>query len=378
MLRQLRRLRDIATIHLPRLAKVELLRLFPNLWDAIEFQPDAAWLNPTDNCNMRCIMCNQWRETKTNELTTAEWRMVLDQLADFGIKKCGFNGGEPLLRKDLPEIFSHVTSRGMKPALITSGYLLDDSRLEALLDAGMVHATLSIDGVGDEYEKIRGREWSRVEAAARRLGRAYQQGRLDANIGFVIMKQTLEHLPRVKTLCAEVGLPLAISLVDSTPFFFQLPENQMSAANSNWIGPEDRDKIRTIQKALVEMKASGTHSVVNSWSSLDYIDSYFKDPLQAAIPCSVAQLRVMINSRGEVYGGCWSMGAYGSLRERTLKDILSSPEYRAAHRAMFYKDCPGCSCGFSTNLQYSLRTQVENRVYDLVPSQRPVIFEPAA
>lgn len=369
------RLKNLFLTHLPRLAKVELLRLFPGLWGTISIAPDAAWLNPTDNCNMRCIMCNQWRETKTNELTTAEWKGVIDQLADIKITKIGFNGGEPLLCKDLPEIFAHVTSRGMTPALITSGFLLDEAKLEALLKAGMGHVTLSIDGVGAEYVKIRGREWGRVEKAAELLGKAYQAGRVEANIGFVIMKQTLEHLPGVQALCERVGLPLTFSLVDSTPFFFKLEANEMTAANTNWCGPEDRKRLRDIQKALTEMKGKNPGAVIGTWASIAYIADYFSDPLHKEIPCTVSQVRVMINSHGEVYGGCWSMGNYGSIREKPLKEIMASPAYRKAHKAMFKKECPGCSCGFGTTLRYDLRETLKDEAWKYLPATRAKIYE---
>ncbi len=376
-MRLLRRLHTILTYNLLLLAKVELLRLFPSLHGAVAIKPDTAWLNPTDNCNMRCIMCNQWRETKTNELTLAEWKDVIDQLAAAGIKKIGFNGGEPLLRKDLPDMFAHAKSHGMAISLITSGYLLDEKRLEALLAAGVGHVTMSIDGVGDQYERIRGREWARVEKAAKLLGAAFRAGRVDASIGFVIMHQTLGHLPDLRAFCRRVGVPLTFSLVDSTPFFFQIPENDMTAHNSNWVGPEDKPKLEQIQRELLEMKGQDYHSVVGTYANIDYITDYFKDPLQAKIPCTVSQVRVMINSRGEVYGGCWSMGGWGSLREKSLRAILDSPAYREAHRAMFRKECPGCSCGYSTNLRYYLPLTVKDKLWRALPPLRASIVEPA-
>jgi MoaA/NifB/PqqE/SkfB family radical SAM enzyme len=375
-MRLFRRLGTILTYNLPLLAKVELRRLFPKLYDAVEIRPDMAWLNPTDNCNMRCIMCNQWRETKTNELTLFEWKGVIDQLAAAGIKKIGVNGGEPLLRKDLPDLFAHAKSHGMAISLITSGYLLDEKRLEALLAAGVGHVTISIDGVGEQYERIRGREWARVEKAAELLGAAFRAGRVDATIGFVIMRQTLGHLPDLRAFCQRVGLPLNFSLVDSTPFFFQIPENDMAAQNSNWVGPKDKPKLQHIQRQLLEMKGQDYRSVTGRYANIDYITHYFKDPLQAKIPCTVSQVRVLINSRGEVYGGCWSMGGWGSLRDKSLREILDSRAYREAHKAMFRKQCPGCSCGYGTNLLYYLPLTVKDQLWRVLPPLRASIVGP--
>lgn len=373
-MRLLKRLRTVFAVHLPILVKSELLRRFPSLWGRVRLRPTAAWLNPTDNCNMRCIMCNQWRETKTDELTTAEWKDLLRQLREVGIDKVGFNGGEPLLRKDIVELIAEVSRLGMTPALITSGFLLDEKKLEDLIAAGLKHVTVSIDGVGDEYEKIRRREWPRVEAAARRVAEAYRAGRLDANIGFVVMKQTLGHLERVRAFTKELGLPLMISLVDSTPFFFKIPENQRGEQSGTWVDPESYPAMRAVQKALVDIKRESHHGVINTYADIAYMASYFADPLQKDIPCTVSALRVMINSHGEVYGGCWSMGSWGCVRKQPLREILASERYLRAHKAMFYKKCPGCSCGYTTNVRYSLPLQVRDRLFNLFPGLRRRIY----
>ncbi len=374
-MRAIKRLYNILFVHLPVLIKSELMRRFPSLFGTLAIAPTSAWLNPTDNCNMRCIMCNQWRETKTGELTTEEWKDLLRQIRDTGITKVGFNGGEPLLRKDIVEIVATVTELGMDPAIITSGYLLTQEKLDALIDAGLKHITVSIDGTGEQYEKIRRREWERVEAAARRVSQAFSDGRVDANIGFVIMHETLGHLEGIRKFCGELGLPLMFSLVDSTPFFFKIEENRRKSKDTNWITAEDFPRMRALQEKLVDMKREDHYSTVNTYADIDYMASYFKDPLQSKIPCTVSQLRLMINGTGDVYGGCWSMGTYGNIRKTPLKDILASNKYRKAHHAMFYKLCPGCSCGYTTNIRYSVPHQMKDRLFNLFPFLRGGIHD---
>lgn len=375
-MRLLSRLWNIATVHLPILIRVEIQRRFPDLFEHARMRPTTAWLNPTDNCNMRCIMCDQWRQTKTGELTTQEWKDLITQLHDVGINKIGFNGGEPLLRKDFVEIVRHVSSLGMSPALITSGFLLDEAKLEGLISAGIKHITVSIDGVGKQYEKIRRRDWGRVEKAARLVAAAYKAGRVDVDVGFVVMKDTLSHFQGIRDFCRELGLPLMLSLVDSTPFFFKIPKNQRGADKTNWVSREDEPALRALQENLVKMKTANHYSTVNTYADIDYMSSYFRAPLQRKTPCTVSELRLMINSRGEVYGGCWSMGSYGSIREKPLKKIINSKKYRLSHKAMFYKLCPGCSCGYATNLRYSLPLQWRDRLFNLLPFLRKRIYSP--
>jgi MoaA/NifB/PqqE/SkfB family radical SAM enzyme len=356
MMRTLRRLHALIAVHLPILLRTAWIRLFPSFHPLLAPRPSAAWINPTDNCNLRCVMCGQWREVKKDELTTEEWKDAIRQIRDEGIDTLGLNGGEPLLRKDLAEIAGFASSLGMKPMLITNGSLLDGARLDELIGAGVRHVSLSIDGVGADYEKVRGREWALAQRAARLLCAAFHSGRVDANLAFVLMRETLGNLEAFRPFRRELGLPMIVNLMDRTPFFFDIPENR----SAHWMTQDDLPALRAFLKTLLEIKNQEPGSVLNTLSDIEYMASYFSDPRQARVPCAVSQLRILIDSRGGVFGGCWSMGSFGSLRENRLREILASPRHLKARRAMFFKQCPGCSCGYTTNLRYFLPSRLRD------------------
>ena len=310
----------------------------------------AAGLNVTDNCNMRCIMCNSWRSHSANEFTTQEWKDVLGQLRTEGVRFVGFAGGEPLLRKDLAELVAHATSLGLRTEVTTSGYLLDEARASALFAAGLGSVVISIDGVGDQYEAIRGREWQRVERACEILSKAHRERTVRVVIGFVLMRPTLGHVEAVRALSERLGIPLVISLLDGSSYLFQLDDNHQGC----WIREEgDKRKLAEVQRSLVRAKETGG-LIRDGFSEIEWFSKYFEDPRQPGLPCTVSQTRILIDSHGMVFGGCWAMGSYGCLRAQSLREILRSEPYRAAHRRMFFKECPGCSCGFKVSLRYSL------------------------
>src|SRR5919199_6359452 len=62
-------------------------------------RPLVAELFLTENCNLRCVSCACWRQVTRDELSTAEWKDVLGQLAALRIHKVNFTGGEPLIRQ---------------------------------------------------------------------------------------------------------------------------------------------------------------------------------------------------------------------------------------------------------------------------------------
>jgi organic radical activating enzyme len=77
------------------------------------------------------------------ELTTAEWKQVIDKAYAAGIPHIAFTGGEPTLRADLAELLQHAEDRGLVTGLITDGHKLADTRyLKTLLDAGLDHAMI--------------------------------------------------------------------------------------------------------------------------------------------------------------------------------------------------------------------------------------------
>jgi hypothetical protein len=74
------------------------------------------------------------------ELTTDEWRTILDKAWRAGIPHITFTGGEATLREDLPELIAHAEKNGQVCGLLTDGLrLLDKEYLDVLLQTGLDH-----------------------------------------------------------------------------------------------------------------------------------------------------------------------------------------------------------------------------------------------
>lgn len=100
----------------------------------------------TYRCNLQCPYCynplalSEYRD----ELSTEEWFGVLRDAAALGVVQAHFSGGEPTLRRDLPELVGAASGAGLYTNLITQGTFLDDPLLDRLLDAGLDHIQISI------------------------------------------------------------------------------------------------------------------------------------------------------------------------------------------------------------------------------------------
>jgi pyrroloquinoline quinone biosynthesis protein E len=106
----------------------------------------------THRCPLRCGYCSNPLELvgRADELTTGEWLSVLDQARELGVLQVHLSGGEPLARKDLPELVARANGLGCYVNLVTSGLGLTEERLADLVARGVDHVQLSVQDADRE------------------------------------------------------------------------------------------------------------------------------------------------------------------------------------------------------------------------------------
>lgn len=84
------------------------------------------------------------------ELTTAEWKGILDKAWAMGVPHIVFTGGEATLRADLPELIAHAEKNGQVAGLLTDGHkLADNDYLNTLLQTGLDHLMIILPSDGE-------------------------------------------------------------------------------------------------------------------------------------------------------------------------------------------------------------------------------------
>ena len=105
----------------------------------------------TYRCNNDCAHCYNARPRDFAEITTVEWKMILDRLWALGIPHVVFTGGEPTLRHDLPELVAHAEQNGQITGLNTNARRLSDEHyLQSLVDAGLDHVQITLESHAPE------------------------------------------------------------------------------------------------------------------------------------------------------------------------------------------------------------------------------------
>ncbi|MFL6123166.1 pyrroloquinoline quinone biosynthesis protein PqqE [Actinophytocola sp.] len=102
----------------------------------------------THRCPLHCPYCSNPVElvARRDELTTDQWLAVLDAARDIGVLQVHMSGGEPLARPDLPVLVARASDLGCYVNLVTSGLGLTAERLDDLVERGLAHVQLSVQG----------------------------------------------------------------------------------------------------------------------------------------------------------------------------------------------------------------------------------------
>ncbi len=133
--------------------------------------PLAAMIEVADRCNEACVHCYQAHGEK-GELTTEEWKRILDELADMGVFLLTISGGEATLRKDLFELIEHARARSFAVNLYTNGITITREVAARLAALGVMEVQISLyshePAVHDGVTQVPG-SFERSVAAARHL-----------------------------------------------------------------------------------------------------------------------------------------------------------------------------------------------------------------
>ena len=131
------------------------------------------------------------------ELSTAEWKTVIDRAWQAGIPHVVFTGGEPTLRDDLPELIAHAESNGQVSGLLSDGLrLADPAYLDSLLKTGLDHVMIVLQPADDSA-------WNALDNVI--------AGDIFAAVHLTLDEKNVENMPALLEKLAQRGVR-AISL----------------------------------------------------------------------------------------------------------------------------------------------------------------------
>ena len=130
--------------------------------------PNMIHIEPTNNCNIQCIMCPQPKVMKRKKgfMAMELYKKIIDELSDTPAEFVYLHQfGESLLHKDIFNMISYVRQKGLQVGLSTNATLLNKENSLKLLESGLDLLVLSLDGGNDAlYQQYRqGADWGIVK-----------------------------------------------------------------------------------------------------------------------------------------------------------------------------------------------------------------------
>ncbi len=169
-------------------------------------RPVVVW-NVTQRCNLRCVHCyaHARDEEFEGELSTAEAKAFIDDLAWMRAPTLLFSGGEPLVRPDLLELGHYAREKGLRAVISTNGTLITRDTAKDIKRAGFQYVGISFDGLEEVNDRFRARKGAFREAL-RGLHYCIEEG-VRTGLRFTVSKRNVGDLEDILDFLRTEGIP---------------------------------------------------------------------------------------------------------------------------------------------------------------------------
>jgi radical SAM protein with 4Fe4S-binding SPASM domain len=296
-------------------------------------KPVVVW-NLTQRCNLHCIHCYSNSENKTypDELSTAQGRCLIEDLAAFKVPVLLFSGGEPLMRSDLFELASLATRRGIRAVLSTNGTLITKEAAKKLKAAGFSYIGVSVDGIQETNNRFRGVP-DAFQAAITGIRNCKAAG-VKPGLRFTVTKYNFADLPKIFDLIETEQIPRVC-------FYHLAYAGRGSAiANDDLTHVLTREFMYYVLTKAEEFRHKHLNTEIltvdnHADAAYLYLKLKEKDPAQAQIVLELLKLNGG-NSSGEGIGCIdaqghvhpdqfWRHHTAGNVLERPFSEIWTDP-----------------------------------------------------
>lgn len=303
-------------------------------------KPVVVW-NMTRRCNLKCVHCYAQAvdpEGK-DEISTAQAKTIIDDLAAYGAPVMLFSGGEPLVRQDLVELARHATEKGMRAVISTNGTLITKEKARELKAVNLSYVGISLDGAEAIHDTFRGVSGS-FKKALRGIEHCQAEG-LKVGLRFTINKRNVGEIPKLFTLLRDLEVPRIC--------FYHL----VYSGRGSELIKEDLDHTET--RAVVDLIMDETRALfdaglpkevltVDNHADGPYVWMRMKkeDPVRAAEIFELLQFNEGNNSGrgigciswdGQVHADqFWRNHTFGNVLERPFSEIWDDPSLELLHK----------------------------------------------
>ena len=224
---------------------------------------DLCWLEITQACNCRCVHCYEGDNhiKQKNPLSLKEWKKLIDQIKNCGVKRVVIIGGEPCVHPHINEIAEYVSSKKINTTIFTNGTHITDS-LKEIVIKNKIKMKFSLYGHCAEIHDCITKNKGSFDKLTENI-RYFLEHKITVDVAVVIMRENENYINEIKDFLNELGvskyrfdvireafcgnqsthIPLVQEVIDSVkrnrPSFSKITKEKFDAAcfrNTCWNG----------------------------------------------------------------------------------------------------------------------------------------------
>ncbi len=285
-----------------------------------QWRPVYAVWEITLRCDLACRHCgSRAGRSRPDELDTAEALDLVRQMAELGVKEVTIIGGEAYLRDDWLDIVRAIRARGMECTMTTGGRGLGAERARAAKDAGLMSASVSVDGLRATHDALRGVQGS-FDSALAALEHLRAAG-IPVSANTQIGRANVREIPELFERLVEKGIH---------SWQVQLTVAMGRAADEPHLLLEPYQMLE-VMPLVARMKRRADEAGVRLWpgNNIGYFGPY-ESLLRGSLPrghmasCGAGRGTLGVEANGDIKG-CPSLPTAdyvgGNIRETTLRDV---------------------------------------------------------
>lgn len=312
----------------------------------------------TKACNLRCLHCHvSAKEAMSDELSLREAIMAIEEMKSLGTQALVFSGGEPLLRKDFVlNLAEYCVNKGIIPAILTNGLLLNNKVALELKDAGIKAVGLPIDSVLPEsHDRLRNMKGA-FEKSVKAI-KACRAIDMEVVVTTMALKDTFDEIPKRIEFLKSLGVN-QVAIYDLVPvgrgkdiIDQAMTETQRAILINHLRRSQERDEMLFTMSGgqpLYPEVVTRLHKSRGTKPRDRLLKQFWVD---STIGCHAGILYFSLRPNGDVYPCTFLPLKVGNIREQSLTSIWQHSEIlgKLRKRSLLKGKCGKCayreSCG---------------------------------
>ena len=310
-------------------------------------------IDVTTKCNLHCRHC------RTNEivhnLSLDEIRIIVKKCKDFKPMGVFISGGEPLTRNDIVEVIKETKKLSPVTILNTNSLLLTEDKLKELIDAGLNYIQVSLDGIEEYHDYIRGKGTYKKTIEKLKLISKYSD-KIKLHISSVVSSINIDEMEElVHQVIDEEHIKVQI-------FGFKrfVPSNELKETGA--LGKEGLEKLYNKLEKLNKKYVDKTKilsdipmkNIFQKKRVYEIMDKYNLD----CVGCSAGINGISIRNDGTVTPCTLLYISCGNILNESLEEILNNDIMQKIKKRELSGKCGGCKykmiCGGCRACAYQL------------------------